>query len=58
MMIGTATFLRRQASLLLLSGIALLLVFEFTNLDIRVNNLFFDAQTQSVEARFVPLSND
>lgn len=54
MMIGTAPFLRTQASLLLLSGIVLLLVFEFTNLDIHVNNLFYDAQTQSFPLRHHP----
>jgi len=54
MMIGTAPFLRRQASFLLLSAIALVLVFEFTALDIRVNNLFFDPQTQTFPLRQHP----
>lgn len=47
-------FIHQQLKILLLSGIALLLVFELTNLDILINNFFYNSELKEFSLRDHP----
>lgn len=44
-------FIHQQLKILLLAGIALLLIFELTNLDVWINNFFYNSQLKEFSLR-------